>query len=67
KRLIALFPSLTKSELELCGYFKLNMSTKEISVLKGISIESVQKGRHRLRRKLGLGPDDDIYKTMMGV
>jgi hypothetical protein len=67
KKLITMYPDLTKSELELCGYFKLNMSNKEIGILKGISQESVKKGRYRLRKKLGLEPADDIYKALLEV
>jgi DNA-binding CsgD family transcriptional regulator len=66
-KLLRLYPELTKSELELCGFFKLNMSNKEISALKSISHESVKMGRYRLRKKLGLGPDDDIYKKLAEV
>jgi hypothetical protein len=64
KKLITLYPNLTKSELELCGYFKLNMSNKEISTLKGVGQDAVKVGRHRLRKKLNLSPEEDIYKTL---
>ncbi len=67
KKLIYKYPELTKSELELCGYLKLNISNKEICVLKGISQEAVKKGRYRLRKKLGLSPDEDIYKTLTEI
>jgi hypothetical protein len=67
KKLISLHPNLTKTELELCGYFKLNMSNKEISILKGISFDAVKKGRYRLRKKLGLEPEGDIYKTLIAI
>ena len=67
KKLINMYPRLTKTELELCGYFKLNMSNKEISILKGISFDAVKKGRYRLRKKLGLGPEGDIYKTLIEI
>lgn len=65
--LLKAFPDLTKSEVELCGFFKLNMSTKEISVLKGISQESVKMSRYRLRKKLNLQPEEDIYYTLSQI
>ncbi len=67
KKLIGLYPNLTKSELELCGYLKLNMSNKEIGILKNITPDSIKKGRHRLRKKLGLNPEADIYKLLTEI
>jgi hypothetical protein len=66
-KLLQLFPDLTKSELELCGLFRLNMSNKEIGVLKNISPESVKMSRYRLRKKLGLKPEDDIYRFVTKI
>jgi DNA-binding CsgD family transcriptional regulator len=63
-KLLKFYPNLTKSELELCGFFKLNMSNKEISALKGISHDSVKMGRYRLRKKLELKSNEDIYKKL---
>lgn len=54
KKLGQQFPDLTPSELRLCAFLKLNMSTKEIAQLAGQKTESVEKARTRLRRKLGL-------------
>jgi hypothetical protein len=66
-KLLQLFPDLTKSELELCGLFRLNISNKEIGVLKNISPESVKMSRYRLRKKLGLKPGDDIYRFVTKI
>lgn len=55
------FPELTKSESELCGLIRLNLSNKEIGELKNISPESVKKARQRMRKKLHLSPETDIY------
>jgi len=58
------FPNLTKSELELCGMIRINMSSKEIGILKNISAESAKMSRYRLRKKLGLKPEDDINRFL---
>ena len=55
------FPKLTKSESELCGLLRLNLSNKEIAALKNVTPASVKMGRYRLRKKLGLSPDENIY------
>ncbi len=58
------FPSLSKSELEFCGLLRLKLSSKEISTLKNISPDSAKVIRHRIRKKLGIGSEADIYKAL---
>ena len=53
-RLLNNFPNLTQSELKLCAYLRLNMSSKEISDLTGQRTETLEKARYRLRKKLGM-------------
>lgn len=55
------YPDLTKSEVELCGLLRLNMTNKEIGVLRNVSPQSVKMARYRLRKKLSLNPEEDIY------
>lgn len=47
-------PNLSPNELRLCAFLKLNMSTKDISALTGQKVESLEKARTRLRKKLGI-------------
>jgi len=63
-KLHSVFPGLTKSENELCGLLRLNLSNKEIAALRNVSPKSVKMGRYRLRKKLGLGPEEDIYQFL---
>ena len=67
QKLTVMFPELTKSEIELCGLFKMNLTNKEISSLKNISPPSVKMARYRLRKKLGLAPDGDIYQFLSNL
>lgn len=53
-KLLAMYPDLTPSELKLCAYLRLNMSSKEISELTGQRTETLEKARYRLRKKFGL-------------
>lgn len=55
------YPDLTKSEVELCGLLRLNMTNKEVGVLRNVSPQSVKMARYRLRKKLSLKPEEDIY------
>jgi len=60
KKIKALHPSITASDLRLCAYLRLNLSSKEIAPLLNISHKSVEVKRYRLRKKLELGHDDSL-------
>lgn len=64
QRLQERFPNLTKAEQELCGYIRLNLSNKEIGMLKNIEPDSVKRNRNRLRNKMGLSPEEDMMKLL---
>ncbi|MCL1690054.1 hypothetical protein CMU59_18365 [Elizabethkingia anophelis] len=55
-------PELTNTDIELCAYLKLNLQTKEIATLKKVSIGAVDNRKYRIRKKLGLLPETDLYK-----
>ncbi|MFX0556518.1 triple tyrosine motif-containing protein [Maribacter sp. CXY002] len=60
-------PNLTPSDLKLCGYLRLNLSTKEISDLLNITPRSVEIKRYRLRKKLNLGHEDNLVNYILGL
>ena len=53
-RLTEMHPKLTNSDLRLCAYIRLNLSTKEIASLMNVSSSSVEMAKYRLRKKLEL-------------
>nr|WP_010925653.1 transcriptional regulator [Microscilla sp. PRE1]AAK62861.1 MS139, putative GGDEF family protein [Microscilla sp. PRE1] len=66
-RLRERFPKLSQSDHKLCALIKLNFSSKDISRLLGISIESVHTTRYRLRKKLGLQRSDNLEDFIAGI
>jgi tetratricopeptide (TPR) repeat protein len=60
-------PDLTESELRLLALTRLNISTKDMAGMLGISAESVRKSRYRLRKKLNLAADDGLEELMEEV
>ncbi|WP_276485799.1 ligand-binding sensor domain-containing protein [Paraflavitalea pollutisoli] len=48
------FPSLTTTDLKLCAYLHIDLTSKEIAQLLGISVRGVETSRYRLRKKLGI-------------
>lgn len=65
KRLKQAFPDLTQSDLKLCAYLKLNLSSKEIAPLLNISIRGVEIRRYRLRKRLGLSAEENLVEYIM--
>lgn len=58
------FPKLTKSEYKLISLIRLNLSSKEISSVIGISPDSVKTARYRLRKKLLLESHEDLFNFL---
>jgi len=65
KRLKQSFPDLTQSDLKLCAYLKLNLSSKEIAPLLNITIRGVEIRRYRLRKRLSLSSDENLVGYIM--
>lgn len=61
------YPNLTSKDLRLCAYLKMNLSSKEIAPLLGISSQSVDVSRHRLRKKLNLGSKDNLTNILISL
>jgi tetratricopeptide (TPR) repeat protein len=59
--LIATHPTLTQYEIKLSAYLLLNLSSKEIATLLNISPDAVNKSRYRLRKKMKLDSQIDLY------
>jgi ligand-binding sensor domain-containing protein len=60
KRLKEQFPTLSKSDLKLCAYLKMGLSSKDIAPLMNMSFRSVEMCRYRLRKKMDLSRDINL-------
>ena len=61
------FPQLTQNDLRLCAYLHMNLSSKEIAPLLGISFRGVENHRYRLRKKMNLDHDDSLIQIINGA
>jgi len=61
KKLKQVYPSLSNNDLRLCAYLKIGMNSKEIADFMHIQPSSSYISRSRLRKKLGLNPDENLY------
>ncbi len=58
--LLESYPSLTKSERRFCSLLRIGIAGKKLAETLHISQRSMQTYRHRIRRKFGIGPEEDL-------
>jgi DNA-binding CsgD family transcriptional regulator len=61
KKLKEQFPNLSSNDLRLCAYLKIGLNSKEIADLLNIQPSSSYISRSRLRKKLKLKAEDDLF------
>lgn len=67
EKLKVTYPGISKTDMKLCVYTKLNLSTKEIADIMNISVRSVEMARYRLRKRLGLPAGQDIAEMLKDI
>ncbi len=60
-------PTITPTELKLSAYLRMNLSTKEIAQLMNISVRGVEIGRYRLRKKLVLPTETNLFNYLITI
>ncbi len=59
------FPQLSPTDLKLCAYLRLNLSSKEIAHILNISLKGIEVSRYRVRKKLGLSTETNLYDFLI--
>ena len=59
------YPGLSANELKLSAYLRMNLSTKEIAQLMHISIRGVEISRYRLRKKLQIPTETNLFDFLL--
>lgn len=62
EKLSAIQANLKNSELIFCIHLKLNLTTKEIATYTFVTPKAIQNRKNRLRKKLNIPSEMDIYK-----
>lgn len=62
-----MYSELTSSDLRLCAYLRMNLSSKDIAPLLGISVRGVENHRYRLRKKMNLQHDDSLTDKILSI
>jgi DNA-binding CsgD family transcriptional regulator len=60
-------PNISASELKLCAYLRMNLTTKEIAQLMNISVRGVEISRYRLRKKLGIPSEQNLFDYLINI
>ena len=61
------FPNLTKKDIKLSNFLRLDLSSKEIAPLLGITVRGVEISRYRLRKKLNLNNDTNLNEFLKNL
>lgn len=61
-RLLKAHPDISRNDMKLCAYIKLNLDTKEIAAYMNIAPTSVEVARYRLRKKLNISQEINLQK-----
>lgn len=58
---------LTENEIRLAYFVRMNLNTREIAAMLHVLPESIRKSKYRLKKKLNLGKDDDLYAFLATI
>lgn len=64
-KLMTLYPDLTKSEREICALIRMNLSLKEIMIIRNVTMGSIKASRHRIRKKMELDRKQELEQAIM--
>ncbi|OJJ16144.1 hypothetical protein BKI52_35855 [marine bacterium AO1-C] len=67
EKLKATYPDLTSTEIRLCALLKLNLNSKDIATIMGISQDSLRIARYRLRKKLQLPKGSNLISFILNI
>lgn len=67
ERLLQMHPDLTKTELKMCYFLKMNLSSKDVASIMNISVEGVEKTRYRMRKKMNLNHEQSLDGYVNGI
>lgn len=64
KRLGRQCPQLSLNDRKICVYLRMGLRSKEIAPLLNMTVRSVEMTRYRIRKKLGLGREENLQEFL---
>jgi DNA-binding CsgD family transcriptional regulator len=65
QRLKDQYPQLTSRDLKLCAYLRMNLDSKEIASLMGLSVRGAEDLRYRVRKKMQLDTTTNLAEFIL--
>lgn len=65
QRLKEQYPQLTSRDLKLCAYLRMNLDSKEIASLMGLSVRGAEDLRYRVRKKMQLDTSTNLAEFIL--
>lgn len=65
--LLKTHPDLNKSEVQLCSLVRLELSNKEIALIKNVTPQSIKIFKNRLKRKLNIPSADSLTDYLKSI
>jgi tetratricopeptide (TPR) repeat protein len=66
-KLMAFNADLSEKDLRLASFIKMNLSTKEIAAILNVLPQSILTSKYRLKKKLNLAKEEDLYGFLSGL
>jgi len=66
-QLLKKYPRLSTADVQFCSLFRMNLTTKEISVLMNIEPQSIYKKKYRSMEKMGITDTDEFDRVLFGI
>lgn len=66
-KLLQIEPQLQNSELKFCALLFLNFSSKDIATYTFVQPQSIQIRKNRLRKRLNISSEEDLYIWMKNI
>ncbi len=67
EKLLALCPDFSRSELQICGLLRLNLSSKDVARIANLSVATVEITRHHIRKKLCLDQKESLTSYLIQI
>ena len=61
------YPQLTNRDLKLCAYLRMNLNSKEMAPLIGVSVRGVEDMRYRIRKKMELDTSVNLVEFILSL
>lgn len=67
QRLRETYPQLTGRDIKLCAYLRMNLNSKEMAALMGLSLRGIEDLRYRVRKKMGLDTTLNLAEFILSM